>query len=444
VGRDLDLEALVVVLPGVRVDAHVLMRPKVADAGRAGRQADLGPTDVLAELLIGVVDEGHGLGAVGQGLHPDLTAVAALDDDVALDAERVLVDLDDLLVEEDRPRLLGHGPEVVAGHERRGHDRPQREMGLVLVEGHAAVADLEHVGIVPAAGPGRRGVPGVGPDDPDDALPVVADVGRRPPELADAPGPLPGVIAAPLADAQDDRPAGPAQGVAEAGVFGGGVEVIAVAPVDLDVIDPPLGVGHGVDVEEALGGRAAGAGLRPDIGIEAEQQAPGVDVVGQGLHAAGELDRVGDDPSVGAPVDLPAVVDDQVLVSGVAHAGLDHGVGRLADQGLVDVATELVPGVETHGRHGRQELRRGGCGLLRRAAVAGGEQGHGQNGRQRPSRDGRCSHRTLLGWTHADYKAAPDGVSIGGRQGQTYFFRKKVGLTLSSLHLSCKAPGGPL
>ncbi|MCK7541123.1 MAG: hypothetical protein MZV63_64670 [Marinilabiliales bacterium] len=56
--------------------------PEVADPGRPGREADLGPADVLGELAPGVVDEGHGPGAVGQRLHPDLAAVAALDDDV--------------------------------------------------------------------------------------------------------------------------------------------------------------------------------------------------------------------------------------------------------------------------------------------------------------------------------------------------------------------------
>ena len=44
--------------------------------------------------------------------------------------------------------------EVVAGDQRRGHDRPQREVAAHLGVGHAAPADLHHVRVVEPPGRG--------------------------------------------------------------------------------------------------------------------------------------------------------------------------------------------------------------------------------------------------------------------------------------------------
>ena len=61
------------------------------------------------------------------------------------------------LIGEDGERVGRHLGEVVARQQRRGEHRPQAHVGAVFVQGQLAVADLEHVGIVPVAGAGVLG-----------------------------------------------------------------------------------------------------------------------------------------------------------------------------------------------------------------------------------------------------------------------------------------------
>src|SRR3712207_7322768 len=83
--------------------------------------------------------------------------------------------------------------------------------------------------------------------------------------------------------------------------------------------------------------------------IDAEQQAARVQIVTEGLHAAREALRVGAEVAGGVPVGVePAVVDDDVPVAEVAHAGADEGIGGVVQQRLVDGPAEGVSGVEVH------------------------------------------------------------------------------------------------
>src|SRR5713101_492217 len=104
---------------------------------------------------------------------------------------------------------------------------------------------------------------------------------------------------------------------------------------------------------------AARAGFRASIGIDAEFEALGVDVIGEGLDAGGESFRVGDDVGSSVAADLPAIVNDDVFVAGVLHAAADEGVGGGLDEILVDVAGEAVPTVPAHGRSESQAVFEG-------------------------------------------------------------------------------------
>ena len=70
--------------------------------------------------------------------------------------------------------------------------------------------------------------------------------------------------------------------------------------------------------------------------------------------------RVGDDVAVFVARELPAVVDVEVLISGIFHAGGDHGVGHSADHLFIDVAAEFVPTVPAHRRRERETFVDGG------------------------------------------------------------------------------------
>src|SRR4051794_36075947 len=90
--------------------------------------------------------------AVRHLAHPDLL-LALLPNTLALRSALVLVDGDALHVHQDRFRLRRHVANVVARQQRSGQYCPQRHMRAIFVAAHSAVADLEHVRVVPMTGP---------------------------------------------------------------------------------------------------------------------------------------------------------------------------------------------------------------------------------------------------------------------------------------------------
>ena len=107
----------------------------------------------------------------------------------------------------------------------------------------------------------------------------------------------------------------------------------------------------------AAGTTLAGVGTR--AGVHAELEAKAVDVVGQGLHAGRKTLRVRDNVAVGVTAYLPAVVYYNVLISGIGHAGCNHGIGHVPDEGFGNVAAKLVPAVPSHRRSGRKAAVKG-------------------------------------------------------------------------------------
>ena len=105
------------------------------------------------------------------------------------------------------------------------------------------------------------------------------------------------------------------------------------------------------------------AGHGPGIGINAEFQPDGVYVVCDGLHSIREPLRINDDGSVRVSRDLPTIVNHDVLIPGILHARLDHGVCHAAHQFIAHIAGALIPGVPSHGR---RECQAFGHGVLLR------------------------------------------------------------------------------
>src|SRR4029077_14379352 len=86
---------------------------------------------------------------------PDLL-LAGLPDAFALMSRWILIDRDDLAIREDVANGWGHVAHVVAGNQWRRQPRPDAHMSPALCVRHVAVADLQHVGIVPVSGPAIR------------------------------------------------------------------------------------------------------------------------------------------------------------------------------------------------------------------------------------------------------------------------------------------------
>ena len=119
------------------------------------------------------------------------------------------------------------------------------------------------------------------------------------------------------------------------------------AEVVLEVVESPGGVCVGILLLVAEGGGVAGAGFVAGTGVEADFEALGVDVVGEGLHVR-EF-GVGGDVALSVAGAFPGVVNVDVDVAGIFHAGGDDLVSGGADTLVVDALCEVVPGVPTHG-----------------------------------------------------------------------------------------------
>src|SRR3989440_9121923 len=257
--------------------------------------------------------------------------------------------------------------------------RSEAEVGAVLVIGHAAVSHLQHVGVVPRARPGDAGVLRREVEQGEHGRPPIPDVAGRAPQVADPGGPIPRLVRPPFADAEYDRPARFAERVAELGVLRGRVEPLRVTPVLFHVVHAPGGERAGILLLVSVRPRPPLAGVGSRVGVDAEPQSLGVDVIRQGFDAVREAGRVGDERAGGVARHLPAVVDHYVAVAGVAHPAGGDGVRRLLDQLLAHVAAEVVPAVPPHGRRARETVVEGGPGGAARTGRRGrGDEQHGE------------------------------------------------------------------
>src|SRR5439155_313870 len=207
------------------------------------------------------------------------------------------------------------------------------------------------------------------------------------PQVTGAWRPLPRMVRAPFADAEYDRSAGFGERVAELGVLGWCVEPFGVAPILLDVVHAPLGIGSGVNLLGAVRTGPSLARLASRVGVDPELESLGMHVVSERLHAAGEAGGIGDDAAGPVARHLPAVVDHDVVIAGVAHAARDDCIRGFLDELGAHVAAEMVPAVPAHGRSAGQavvERRRGGS--------AAEQRDRGQADEQRVT----CGHRTAL------------------------------------------------
>ena len=143
----------------MELDGHVLGEggflagPEVF-AGLGGAETEAGEVEVEGVGGVAVaadVDDGDGDGSALEIAGPDFDFAVRVGV-AGLVAEWILVDGDDVFVGEDGGDLGLHLGEVVAGEKGSGEHGPHGEVGAVFFEREFAVADLEHVGVVPVAG----------------------------------------------------------------------------------------------------------------------------------------------------------------------------------------------------------------------------------------------------------------------------------------------------
>ncbi|MNP64205.1 hypothetical protein D3C76_1596850 [compost metagenome] len=81
-------------------------------------------------------------------------------------------------------------------------------------------------------------------------------------------------------------------------------------------------------------------------GVHSELQPFGMDIIGKRLHPAREFFGIRDQiPLCISFLQAPAVINDNVLITGSLVASCNKGIGGLADQLFIDVPGKGVPGV---------------------------------------------------------------------------------------------------
>ena len=75
-----------------------------------------------------------------------------------------------------------------------------------------------------------------------------------------------------------------------------------------------------------------------------------MNVISESFHSGRKALRIGQDVSLSVSIDLPAIVDDEINVTGVAHAARHHRIRHLLNELLAHIAGKLVPAIPTHRR----------------------------------------------------------------------------------------------
>src|SRR5262249_54394435 len=161
--------------------------------------------------------------------------------------------------------------------------------------------NFEHVRIVPSAGSGEISGLAVGIYSADHAREGVVDIASRAPGVAFVWGPI-FVVSGVGAKAVDNGATRFHQAIGHSEIiFLRNIADGEFATVVLEVIDAPGGVGEGIDIFITIAAWrvGTGAGVGTVISVNAELEAFGMDIIGEGFHAAGKFGRVDDNDAVG-------------------------------------------------------------------------------------------------------------------------------------------------
>ena len=241
----------------------------------------------------------------------------------------------------------------------------QRELPLVFVVGALAAdadvalavhADGEHIDVIEAEIAAVAEVGQLRFDDIGEGHEVIHDIaGGTVHVRADGAHPVPGILTTPVAGGEQDLPAGGLERHGHGLVAHFAVAVgREIAEVVLQEIHAPVRKGLRIHKLVVKTGGIARAGAHARTGVHAEFQPLAVNIVRNGLHAVREFFGIGhEQPVFVALLQRPAVVNDEVFISGVAVALFHHDVRHLANEFFIDIGSEGIPGIPAH--------RRGSC-----------------------------------------------------------------------------------
>src|SRR5215469_3200291 len=203
-------------------------------------------------------------------------------------------------------------------------------MSPILFRVHAAIADLEHVRIVPVSRACEPRQASLAEANLRHTRVLIRYISRSPPEVAaDVSSPTPDSVVAVLAQAIDDWTAGASQRIPhlDVGIYhdlvscfrrGRRLHLLAkAAQIVLQVVDSPRSIRLRVLFLVSEAPFELRAGLRAGRGINSKLETFAMDVVRQRLHI--RKFAVSLDDSLCITLSLPGVVDVDVDVSGITH-----------------------------------------------------------------------------------------------------------------------------
>ena len=180
------------------------------------------------------------------------------------------------------------------------------------------------------------------------AGPLIRDVTRCAPLVADVYRPQPRFCGSPFAHAEKNWPPRRLQRIAHRRIRFLRIALPGVAPVILQIIDAPLRIHQRVLIFVSHAARTLRASFFPGVGINSKFQPFRVNVIGERLHPGREARRIRHNISVPIPAHLPAIVNHDIFIPGIFHPARDHSVRHGLDQIFADVAAKLVPAVPPH------------------------------------------------------------------------------------------------
>src|SRR5205085_2870509 len=121
-----------------------------------------------------------------------------------------------------------------------------RQVRAIFLAIHFAVADFQHVRIIPVSRTGKLLQTVLSKSYKRHAVVTIAYVSRGPLQIAGFRPPSPWRFHAPVANAEHDGAAGLRQSVAEFRVLHLRIETLRIAPIDLHIIDSPGSIRFGV------------------------------------------------------------------------------------------------------------------------------------------------------------------------------------------------------
>ena len=224
-------------------------------------------------------------------------------------------------------------------------------MSNILILGHTAITHFQHLGIIPMTWPGIRIKISHLVDDVEysyatpveETLVAISDIGSNAPQMSDTLTPFPRFMLAPFANTENHRSSRLLDCIAHSSISSLRILSLIRAPVILQVIYTPFGIHQSILKLMTTATRATLTGVASGTGIKSELQTLAMNIISQVFHSVRKAVRICLDEAKRVAFYLPAVINNNILVSRILHTSLHHFIRHIHNQLLADITAKLIP-----------------------------------------------------------------------------------------------------